>query len=147
LQDIFLVTNSSYYLRSIFRKEVLVMKKMTLAIITIITAMAMPTMAMAAPLTTAAPAPVAQTPVQVAAPTATTPATTTTPTTDPNKVIVTVNGVQMTQAQARLVILANIKNHTQMTPDEMVAYINDLEAQSVAAETGTTPTPVTPPVN
>jgi hypothetical protein len=51
----------------------------------------------------------------------------------------------MTQAQARLVILANIKNHAQMTPDEMVAYINDLEAQAVAAETTTTP--ATTPIN
>jgi hypothetical protein len=122
------------------------MKKMTLAIITVITAMAMPTMAMAAPILTpiAPTAPVATAPVQVAAPTATAPATTTAPTTDPNKVMVKVNGVEMTQAQARLVILANIKNHTQMTPDEMVAYINDLEAQAVAAETGA---PATTPVN
>jgi cytoskeletal protein RodZ len=120
------------------------MKKMTFAIITLVTAMAMPVMAMAAAPITAPKAPVATTPVQVAAPTATAPATTTTPTTDPNTVIVTVNGVQMTQAQARLVILANIKNHKQMTPDEMVAYINDLEAQSAAAETGA---PATTPVN
>lgn len=47
---------------------------------------------------------------------------------DPDKVIVIVNGVEMTQSEARLVILKNIKNHRQMTPEEMTAYVNNLEA-------------------
>ncbi len=49
---------------------------------------------------------------------------------DPNKVIVIVNGVEMTQSEARLVILKNIKNHKQMTPEEMTAYVNNLEANA-----------------
>ncbi len=40
--------------------------------------------------------------------------------------IVKINGVEMTQAQARLVILQKIKNHRQMTPEEMTAYVNNL---------------------
>ncbi|GEM_PF-6332415 len=49
---------------------------------------------------------------------------------DSNTVMVTVNGMEMTQAQARLIIIQNIKNHRQMTPEEMVAYINNLEANA-----------------
>lgn len=51
---------------------------------------------------------------------------------DPVAVMVTINGVKMTQAQARLVILQNIKNHKQMTPEEMTAYVNSLEAAAEA---------------
>jgi hypothetical protein len=122
------------------------MKKMTFAIITLVTAMAMPTMAMAAaPIAPAIPqitAPTATaaatTPTQVTAPTAAAPVTAT----DPTQVMVTLNGVEMTQAQARLIILANIKNHKQMSAEEMVNYINGLEAQSLQAD-GVAP--VTPP--
>ena len=49
---------------------------------------------------------------------------------DPNKVLVIVNGVEMTQSEARIVILKNIRNHRQMTPEEMVAYVNNLEANA-----------------
>lgn len=93
------------------------MKKRLLAIITLAAVMLAPTVAFAAQ----AAAPAAPAPATVAAQPAAK---------DPNTVMVTVNGMEMTQAQARLVILQNIKNHKQMTPEEMVAYINNLEANA-----------------
>lgn len=92
------------------------MKKFMLSVITLAMLAAAPTAAYAQ-ATVQAPAP-----AQTAAPAAKDPAT----------VMVTVNGVKMTQAQARLVILQNIKNHKQMTPEEMTAYVNSLEAAAEA---------------
>lgn len=88
------------------------MKKTTLATIVFAAAMLTPVMVNAAPAT--------PTPAPVAITTATTAQTK----------MVKVNGVEMTQAQARLVILQNVKNHTQMTPEEMTAYVNNLEANA-----------------
>jgi hypothetical protein len=48
--------------------------------------------------------------------------------------MVKINGVEMTREQARQVVIANIRNHTQMTPEEMVAYIGKLEADANAAQ-------------
>ncbi len=104
------------------------MKKTLFAIMTI-TAMTLSSAAVSAAIAPAAA------PMKPAAPTAAAPAqplstVSATAKKDPNTVIVKVNGVEMTQAQARQVILANLKNHKQMTPEEMVAYINKLEAEA-----------------
>lgn len=90
------------------------MKKTTLATIVLAAVMLAPTAVCAAAPATPAPAPAAVAPVATAATAATK--------------MVKVNGVEMTQAQARLVILQNIKNHRQMTPEEMTAYVNNLAA-------------------
>jgi hypothetical protein len=108
------------------------MKKTTLALMTMVSVMLAATAVSAAPVvSTAAPAP-AKAPA-----TSTVPATTTTTTaaaTASAQDMVKVNGVEMTREQARLVIIENIRNHTQMTPDEMVAYIGRLEADANTAQ-------------
>jgi vancomycin resistance protein YoaR len=113
------------------------MKKTTLALMTMVSMMLATTVVSAAPaVTTAAPAP-AKAPVTSTVPATTTPTTTTTTaatTTASAQDMVKVNGVEMTREQARLVILANVRNHTQMTAEEMVAYVNKLEADANAAQ-------------
>jgi Rieske Fe-S protein len=101
------------------------MKKTTLALMTMVSMMLATTAVSAAPAVQSA--------VPTPAPVATT-ATTTTPTTASAQDKVKVNGVEMTREQARQVIIANIRNHTQMTPEEMVAYIGRLEADANVAQ-------------
>ncbi len=91
------------------------MKKTTLTTIILAAVMLAP-----ASVCAAAPAVPASAPAAVATVASTTETSTTK--------MVKVNGVEMTQAQARLVILQNIKNHRQMTPEEMAAYVNNLAA-------------------
>jgi len=97
----------------LIRKKDLVMKKILLAVMTITAVMLAPASLFAAEAVVPATSAVVQ-PAER----------------DSNTVMVTVNGMEMTQAQARLIIIQNIKNHRQMTPEEMVAYINNLEANA-----------------